>query len=131
VRQTLYINLAILIFIVLSTIILTNTTVNYYQRELRQLASKDGLTQLLNRQAFEIISEKLLADSRRHQQSLSVMIADIDFFKRVNDSYGHQTGDIVLKHVAQTLKEGVRESDVVCRWGGEEFALFLPNPSSG
>lgn len=126
VRQTLYINLAILIFIVLSTIILTNTTVNYYQRELRKLASKDGLTQLLNRQAFEIISEKLLADSRRHQQSLSVMIADIDFFKRINDSYGHQTGDIVLKHVAQTLKEGVRESDVVCRWGGEEFALFLP-----
>ena len=116
----------VLCFIVIATILLTNMTVGFYQRELKQLASLDGLTQLLNRQAFEIVSERLLADSRRHQQSLSVMIADVDFFKRINDSYGHQTGDLVLKQVALALRESVRESDVVCRWGGEEFALFLP-----
>ena len=126
VKQTLYINMIVLCFIVIATILLTNMTVGFYQRELKQLASLDGLTQLLNRQAFEIVSERLLADSRRHQQSLSVMIADVDFFKRINDSYGHQTGDLVLKQVALALRESVRESDVVCRWGGEEFALFLP-----
>lgn len=126
VRQTLYINMMVWFFIIVITILLTNMTVAFYQRELKQLASLDGLTQLLNRQAFEIVSEKLLADSRRHQQSLTVMIADVDLFKRINDSYGHQTGDLVLKQVAQILRDSVRESDVVCRWGGEEFALFLP-----
>lgn len=126
VRQTLYINTMVWFFIIVITILLTNMTVAFYQRELKQLASLDGLTQLLNRQAFEIVSEKLLADSRRHQQSLTVMIADVDLFKRINDSYGHQTGDLVLKQVAQILRDSVRESDVVCRWGGEEFALFLP-----
>ena len=65
--------------------------------------------------------------SKRYNSSFSLIIIDIDFFKRFNDTFGHQSGDAVLRQVAQTLKRNVRTTDIVCRYGGEEMSIILPN----
>lgn len=89
------------------------------------LSQIDALTGLNNRAAFDrdIAREMSLAD--RHERSLSLMLLDIDFFKQVNDQYGHAAGDEVLRVIANTLKEVTRSSDVLFRYGGEEFAILL------
>ncbi|MDH5393467.1 MAG: GGDEF domain-containing protein [Gammaproteobacteria bacterium] len=89
------------------------------------LSQIDALTGLNNRAAFDrdIAREMSLAD--RHERSLSLMLLDIDFFKQVNDQYGHAAGDEVLRVVANTLQEVTRSSDVLFRYGGEEFAVLL------
>ena len=125
IRRALYINILVFILIVLATIILTNMTVSFYQKKLAALATIDHLTKLINRQAFEALSVNMLADSRRYQTPLTVMMIDIDHFKKINDTYGHAAGDQVLHDVALTLKNTVREADIVCRWGGEEFVIVL------
>ena len=125
IRHALYMNIAVFVLIVLATIILTNMTVGYYQKKLAVMATIDHLTKLMNRQAFETLSANMLADSRRHKTPLTVLMMDIDYFKKVNDSYGHAAGDKVLQGIAQILSSTVREADLVCRWGGEEFVIFL------
>lgn len=125
VRHALYLNLIVFVLVVLATIVLTNMMVNFYQKKLAFMATIDHLTQLMNRQAFEMFSLNMLADSRRSRTSLAVMMIDIDHFKKVNDTYGHAAGDKVLQEVAAILKHTVREADLVCRWGGEEFVVFL------
>ncbi len=125
VRHALYFNALIWLLIVIATIVLTNMTVTFYQRKLEVMATTDNLTSLMNRQAFEMLSQTILANSRRQQSPLAVMMIDIDHFKLINDSYGHGAGDKALQEVARLLKETVREADIVCRWGGEEFAIFL------
>ena len=67
--------------------------------------------------------------SKRYNTNFSLIIIDIDFFKKFNDTFGHQSGDAVLRQVAQTLKKNVRATDVVCRYGGEEMSIILPNTS--
>ena len=96
------------------------------QKELKLLAATDPLTTLYNRRYFDTSSEHLLKMSQRTQEELSVIMMDIDFFKRVNDTYGHSVGDEVLVKLSAKLKEISRESDVVCRYGGEEFIILLP-----
>lgn len=97
-----------------------------------RLAREDPLTGLLNRRAFLELARHEQARARRDGASLSVVAVDIDNFKIVNDRHGHQVGDTVLAEVASRLRTSVREVDVVCRWGGEEFMLLLPgNDSSG
>ena len=125
VRHALYLNLIVFVLVVLATIVLTNMMVSFYQKKLAVMATIDHLTQLMNRQAFEMFSLNMLADSRRSHTSLAVMMIDIDHFKKVNDTYGHAAGDKVLQEVAAILKHTVREADLVCRWGGEEFVVFL------
>lgn len=125
VRHALYLNLIVFVLVVLATIVLTNMMVSFYQKKLAVMATIDHLTQLMNRQAFEMFSLNMLADSRRSHTSLAVMMIDIDHFKKVNDTYGHAAGDKVLQEVAAILKNTVREADLVCRWGGEEFVVFL------
>lgn len=125
VQQALYFNIIVCVLIVLVTIFLTNMTVKFYQRKLALMATTDNLTKLINRQTFELLSANMLADSRRHHHPLTVVIADLDNFKQINDTYGHAAGDKVLQEVGRLLKETIREADMVCRWGGEEFALFL------
>lgn len=97
-------------------------------RELRRLAREDGLTGLANRRYFEEILEK---EWRRHQREdtpLGLILLDVDFFKRYNDTYGHQQGDVCLQKVASVLKTiAHRPADLAARYGGEEFALILPN----
>lgn len=92
-----------------------------------KLAREDPLTGLINRRAFVDIANREMARSKRIGTGLVLAIGDIDYFKRVNDQHGHQAGDEVLVELATRLKAGLREVDVVGRWGGEEFMLLLPD----
>lgn len=94
--------------------------------KMTRLATIDDLTGLLNRRAFFDETERLRKLVLRREGSLCVAIIDIDHFKRVNDDHGHAAGDAVLKAVAKTLREGLRDSDLVGRIGGEEFAIAMP-----
>ena len=95
-----------------------------------KLATVDGLTDLYNHRYFQDTLKQQLETARRYGSNLSLIIIDIDFFKKFNDTYGHQAGDAVLRQVAQVLKKNVRTSDVVCRYGGEEMSIILPNTSN-
>ena len=93
---------------------------------LERLASHDPLTGLLNRHALEAAIAREMARSARHLYPLSVLVMDLDHFKRVNDTYGHDAGDAVLKAFARTAAEALRRDDVLGRQGGEEFMALLP-----
>lgn len=93
--------------------------------KLRQLAQRDELTQLYNRREFQRMLAEEWNRSVRFQRPFSLVMADIDHFKRINDTHGHQTGDEVLRHVASLLAGQVRTVDRVARYGGEEFALIM------
>jgi diguanylate cyclase (GGDEF)-like protein len=95
-------------------------------RTVEQQALVDSLTGLANRRLCTAALEKELARAQRFDEPLTLVLADIDDFKRINDRWGHPTGDEVLKVFAQRLQESVREIDLAGRWGGEEFALLLP-----
>ncbi len=92
-------------------------------------ASTDGLTGLVNRRAFDEHLKRLLNETDRFGQPLALILADIDHFKRINDTWGHEAGDEVLRAVAAKLSEGVRTVDVIARYGGEEIAILLPQTS--
>lgn len=104
-----------------------NATLATKQVELERLASHDGLTGLCNRSEFMRRADHELLRAIRHRYSTAFLLLDLDHFKRVNDHYGHPTGDAVLRHVAHLLSSGVRVSDVVGRLGGEEFIVLLPH----
>lgn len=93
---------------------------------LMELATTDPLTQLKNRRSFFEQGAQLLTQARRYNTDLGVIVLDIDYFKTINDTYGHQGGDDVLVAMARLLVEKVRSVDIVARMGGEEFALLLP-----
>jgi diguanylate cyclase (GGDEF)-like protein len=93
-------------------------------------AISDGLTGLPNRRLFDLNFKKRRAFARRHQYYLGLIILDIDHFKSVNDTYGHQVGDKVLHKMASILQSAVREEEDVYRWGGEEFAVLLVSPAA-
>jgi diguanylate cyclase (GGDEF)-like protein len=95
-------------------------------RKLRRLALKDPHTGLYNRRYLKEALEKELSLAKRHAQSLCVIMMDIDYFKSVNDIYGHTFGDLVLKQFAKTIKKALRRYDIVCRFGGEEFVIISP-----
>ncbi len=98
-------------------------------KELEQLAVTDRLTGLYNRLFLDQVLEREFSTIGRHGTTFSLILLDIDHFKHVNDTYGHHAGDEVLKSISKILKESVRESDVVGRWGGEEFLILCPNTS--
>lgn len=89
----------------------------------------DALTEVANRRAYEFELSRRIADWNRNETSVSLILLDIDYFKKFNDRYGHQAGDAVLHAVADVLKQTSRESDLVARYGGEEFALVLSDTS--
>ncbi|QAZ40553.1 GGDEF domain-containing protein [Methylibium sp. Pch-M] len=91
------------------------------------LSSRDALTGLANRRQFDLALERETDRVARSGEAALVLLLDIDHFKRVNDTYGHAAGDLVLQAVARTLQECVRPMDTVARYGGEEFAIVLPN----
>ncbi len=95
-----------------------------------KLATIDGLTELYNHRYFQDALRKQMDISRRYNQPFSLIIADIDFFKKFNDTYGHQAGDAVLRQVAKILKNNSRATDYVCRYGGEEMTIILPNTNA-
>ena len=94
--------------------------------QLRLLATTDGLTNLYNRRYFLELSSNEFQRAKRYRQSVSLMMIDVDYFKSVNDKFGHDTGDRVLKTLASLLKNKLRQVDIIGRIGGEEFAVLLP-----
>ena len=97
------------------------------QAELNEQAIRDPLTGLYNRRYLETIFARELARCNREGQQLTLMMIDVDYFKGINDTYGHQGGDEVLKKLAALLLESIRPTDVACRFGGEEFLVLLPD----
>src|SRR5690606_26583206 len=93
---------------------------------LRAQVTRDPLTGVHNRGFFDETLHAQVAAARRSRAPLTVMIVDVDRFKLINDTYGHSEGDRALREIAQTLARVARTSDVVCRYGGEEFCLILP-----
>lgn len=99
------------------------------RQELETLANKDGLTGLMNRRHFMHTAEMELQRAQRYRRPVTVAMADLDYFKRLNDTYGHAAGDAVLRAFAEQVRETLRQSDLVCRYGGEEFAFLFPEIS--
>ncbi len=97
------------------------------ENELARLASIDPLTGILNRRTFLLRAEEECARSQRHKHPMAIAMLDIDHFKSINDRYGHAVGDRAIRHVADTVAARLRKPDVFGRWGGEEFALLLPD----
>lgn len=91
------------------------------------IASHDKLTSVYNRHMFEEVFKKEISRAKRYGRPLSLIMVDVDYFKEINDRYGHQSGDVVLRDLADTLQKNLRDSDIIARWGGEEFVIILPN----
>ncbi len=100
------------------------------ERKLEQLANIDALTHISNRRHFYERGELEFKRAVRYQHALAILMFDIDYFKRVNDTYGHDGGDVVLKQLAKTVHESLRDLDVFARFGGEEFIALLPELSA-
>lgn len=95
-------------------------------RKTKARADHDGLTRISNRHHFDIRLREEMKRHQRHQDELSLMMIDLDYFKSINDTYGHQAGDMVLREVGRILQKTLRESDFPARYGGEEFIVILP-----
>ena len=104
-----------------------NKQLEKLQEQLQEQAHRDPMTNLYNRRYFHDIASKMVALAKREHKMISVIMLDIDHFKVVNDTYGHDVGDIVIKQLAEILKKHTRESDIITRFGGEEFVVLLPN----
>ena len=87
----------------------------------------DALTGLNNRRQMEIRLNQETSNSKRNNTPICCMMLDVDYFKKVNDTYGHAAGDIVLKKVSEIIKTEIRDYDIACRYGGEEFFIILPH----
>ena len=98
-------------------------------KTLSNMAYIDKLTKINNRRAAEEYFEQYFDLFLKHKKSIVTVVCDIDYFKKVNDTYGHDVGDKVLVRVARILDNSVRNNDVVCRWGGEEFVIIMPGLS--
>ena len=96
------------------------------RNRLEQQSIRDSLTDLFNRHFMEIALERELSRAARQRKPLAVLMLDVDHFKHFNDTFGHEAGDFVLREVAETMRETVRNEDIVCRYGGEEFVVILP-----
>jgi diguanylate cyclase (GGDEF)-like protein len=123
--ETLLLNLAACLLITIFVLIMTHRTISSYQQEVADLAIKDRLTGLFNRHGFDILMQQVIVDAKRQPQDVSLILFDLDYFKQINDDLGHLAGDDVLQHIAGTLRSRLREADIFCRWGGEEFIILL------
>ena len=129
IRRSLLWNLAISVLATLLSLTLVALVVRRYQRRIAALANTDQLTGLPNRRGFELLAGQALQDARRQRQPLCALMLDIDNFKQLNDQHGHLAGDQALRAFAAHLRNLPRQSDIVCRWGGEEFAILLKDSS--
>jgi len=125
IRNTLLLNIGLSLGVMTLVLLVAHFTLKVYQRRLEEMATTDGLTGVANRHVFDSIVEQVRRSAKRRHKKVSLVSIDIDHFKEVNDTYGHQAGDEILKAVANGIQEQIRESDTLCRWGGEEFLLLL------
>jgi diguanylate cyclase (GGDEF)-like protein len=100
-----------------------------YHEEIYHMTIVDGLTQIHNKRYLSEALDREVLRARRHQRELSVLMFDIDFFKNVNDQFGHLAGDYVLRELAKVVQERIRRDEVFARYGGEEFCIVLPETS--
>lgn len=124
--NTFWGNLALSLVVTIGILFISNMTLGRYQRKLEIMASTDKLTGAANRQVFEEYFHRALEKAKSDQAAISILLLDIDHFKKVNDNYGHSIGDLVLKTVCNLLRSQLKEQDVLCRWGGEEFLILVP-----
>lgn len=135
INEMFYVNIliSILISLIISFIILY--LIKGYSKKLEYLSDKDSLTSISNRRSFEKNLEQQLLLHKRKKDALALIFIDIDNFKYINDTFGHNKGDEVLKRTAKVLQETIRTSDLIARWGGEEFIITLldvnPNELEG
>jgi diguanylate cyclase (GGDEF)-like protein len=125
IRHALVVNLIVCVLITVLVLVATSTTIRVYQRRIEQLAITDKLTGLLNRHGFDAVFTQALKEAKRTSAPLSVAMFDIDRFKEINDRFGHPAGDAVIHAIGAAAREALRESDALCRWGGDEFLVLL------
>ncbi len=125
IRQALYYNLAFSAGVTLLVLLISGFTVHRFQSHLETMAKTDKLTGLNNRQYFDVLFAHAVDNIGRHIPGLSLAIFDMDNFKNINDRQGHLAGDRLLQSVSLLLKEHVRKSDVIARWGGDEFVILF------
>ena len=94
---------------------------------LKNLSQIDTLSGLYNRRFMNKKIEEEISKYKRYKIPFSVLLIDVDFFKKINDTYGHDKGDFVIKRISNLLKQNIRDSDICARWGGEEFLILVPN----
>lgn len=126
-RQSLLFNLMTAVLMTLLLMLFMRMLFGNYHQKLHDMATKDSLTGLFNRQSFETMLQTNLDEAKKRNNPLSLLMLDVDHFKRINDELGHAVGDDVLKVIATTIAENVPETAQVCRWGGEEFMVILPD----
>ncbi|WP_268797680.1 sensor domain-containing diguanylate cyclase [Pseudomonas huanghezhanensis] len=125
VRESLYLNLSICLVVMLVVLFLLNRVVRRFQIRIETQATLDSLTGLPNRRGFDDMAVQAIHDARRDRTALSALLLDLDHFKRLNDTHGHLAGDEVLIGFADDVRRCLRETDITCRWGGEEFIILL------
>ncbi|EJM67697.1 diguanylate cyclase (GGDEF) domain-containing protein [Pseudomonas sp. GM49] len=125
IRQSLYLNLLICLLVTLTVLALLNRVFKRYQDKIQAQAILDSLTELPNRRGFDLLAAQAMHEARREPKPLTALLLDLDHFKALNDTYGHLAGDQVLIGFARDLESCLRHSDIVCRWGGEEFIVLL------
>ena len=136
VRNTILVFVFIILFIGILSMMLSRAVssmfwryqkkVEEHEKKLSELASCDELTNIYNRRRFDEILNYEIGMAKRYKDPLSLIMFDIDYFKKINDKYGHRAGDEVLKMIAGEVRKNIRETDTFARWGGEEFMLILP-----
>ena len=110
-----------------SLIFSTITVSGYYNQSQKKLVYIDGLTQIPNRRYFDLFLEQHWLQTQKKEQNIALILCDVDYFKKYNDTYGHQDGDMCLRQVAQSLYRSLRSKDLAARYGGEEFVVVLPH----
>jgi len=125
IRQALYSNLLISAGITLLVLLISSFTIHRFQLQLEAMAKSDKLTGLVNRQYFDVLFAHALDNIGRHTTGLSLALFDLDNFKKINDSRGHLAGDRILRSIALLAKEHIRKSDIIARWGGDEFVILF------
>jgi diguanylate cyclase (GGDEF)-like protein len=129
VRDIFYINLFFSLFITIVITVIIIYVVKKYNKKLEHLADNDLLTNINNRRIFNLKLESSILVHQRHNQLMSLLFLDIDNFKDINDKFGHAIGDKVLIRIAKILKNNIRQTDLLARWGGEEFVISYVNTS--
>ncbi len=124
-RRALFVNTAISAAVTLLVLLISGYTIHRFQARLETMAQTDKLTGLYNRQYFDAIFDHAVASQKRSLSPLSLALLDVDNLKEVNDSAGHLAGDDYLKTVATIVREHIRKTDVLARWGGDEFAILF------